>query len=47
MYTVGDMVWLNWQNIKMTHLMKKLDHKGMALKRMNGDQPRTSKAPKD
>src|SRR5882724_11000186 len=27
LYTVGDKVWLNGQNITMTHLMKKLDHK--------------------
>ena len=27
LYAVGDKVWLNGQNITMTHLMKKLDHK--------------------
>src|SRR5882724_5092135 len=27
LYEVGDKVWLNRQNITMTHLMKKLDHK--------------------
>jgi len=27
LYEVGDKVWLNRQNITMTHLMKKLDQK--------------------
>jgi len=27
LYIVGDKVWLNGQNITMTHPMKKLDHK--------------------
>jgi len=28
---VGDKVWLNGQNITMTHPIKKLDHKWLAL----------------
>jgi len=27
LYVVRDKVWLNGQNITMTHLMKKLDHR--------------------
>ena len=31
LYAVGDKVWLNGQNITMTHPMKKLDHKLLGL----------------
>src|SRR5882724_11620753 len=31
LYKVGDKVWLNGQNITITHPMKKLDHKWIGL----------------
>ena len=35
LYKVGDKVCLNRQNITTTHLMKKLDHKGLGLYRVD------------
>jgi len=35
LYEVGDKVCLNRQNITTTHLMKKLDHKGLGLYRVD------------